>query len=140
MNRRHFLSLAAMAPLAMSLAPWAAQAAVDFTPGLVKQALANGETVFLTFNTEWCSTCAAQKRVIKDLLSQNPEYEKKITFIDVDWDQHSKSDLAKSLRIPRRSTLVTLHQDEELGRIVAGTSKADIQALLDQALKAAQKM
>ncbi|CAN0598520.1 unnamed protein product, partial [Ectocarpus sp. 12 AP-2014] len=55
-----------------------------------------------------------------------------------DWDQHSNSKLAKDLNIPRRSTLVALKGDKELGRIVAGTKSADIQALMDTALAASQ--
>lgn len=133
MKRRDFLTLTAAA----SLAPWAAQAAADYSPGLVTKALNNGDTVFLDFKASWCSTCAAQERVINALKAENPNYEKAITFIDVDWDQYGKSALAKSLRIPRRSTLVVLKGDKELGRIVAGTSTKDIKALMDTALVAA---
>lgn len=134
MNRRDFLSLTA----AVSLVPALARAGVmDYTPGLVTQALADGKTVFLDFKTSWCTTCAAQERVINTLKAQNSAYDQAITFINVDWDKYSKSDLAKSLRIPRRSTLVVLKGEDELGRIVAGTSKADIKALMDTALAAA---
>ena len=55
----------------------------------------------------------------------------------MDWDIHSRSKLSKELKIPRRSTLVVLSGDEELGRIVAGTSKSKIKELLDTALTAA---
>lgn len=134
MNRRDFLSLTA----AVSLVPALARAGVmNYSPGLVTQALAEGKTVFLDFKASWCSTCAAQERVINALRSENPAYDNAITFINVDWDQHGKSELAKSLRIPRRSTLVVLKGDKELGRIVAGTSKSDIKALMDTALSAA---
>ena len=67
----------------------------------------------------------------------NPAYGDAITFINVDWDQHSNSELARTLKIPRRSTLVVLKGDQELGRIVAGTSKSKIKDLLDTALTAA---
>ena len=134
MNRRDFLSLTA----AVSLVPALARAdAMDYSPGLVTKALADGKTVFLDFKASWCSTCARQERVINTLRTENPAYDEYITFINVDWDQHSQSELAKSLRIPRRSTLVVLKGDEELGRIVAGTSKSDIQALMNTALTAA---
>ena len=133
MKRRTFLSLSAGAVLA----PIAARAAVmEYTPGLVTEALARGETVFLDFKASWCTTCAAQERVINALKAENPAYEA-ITFVNVDWDEHGKSVLAKSLNIPRRSTLVVLKGDAELGRIVAGTSRADIKALMDTALTAA---
>ena len=134
MNRRYFLSLTA----AVSLVPALARAgAMDYSRGLVEQALANGETVFLDFKASWCSTCAAQGRVIKALKAENPAYDENITFINVDWDKYGKSKLSRSLRIPRRSTLVVLKGEDELGRIVAGTSKADIKALMDTALAAA---
>ena len=132
MKRRDFITFTAAA----TLAPWAAYSAADYAPGLVTKALNNGETVFLDFKASWCSTCAAQERVINALKDENPAYDKAITFINVDWDQHGKSALAKSLRIPRRSTLVVLKGDQELGRIVAGTSKSDIKALMDTALAA----
>lgn len=134
MNRRDFLSLTA----AVSLVPALARAgAMDYSRGLVEQALANGETVFLDFKASWCSTCAAQERVIKALKAENPAYDENITFINVNWDKYGKSKLSRSLRIPRRSTLVVLKGEDELGRIVAGTSKADIKALMDTALSAA---
>ena len=44
---------------------------------------------------------------------------------------------ARALNIPRRSTLVALEGGQEIGRIVAGTSKAEIPALFDTALAAA---
>ncbi|WP_421702377.1 thioredoxin family protein [Aliiroseovarius sp.] len=134
MKRRTFLTLATGA----TLAPLAARAAVmDYTPGLVQQALDNGETVFLDFKASWCSTCAAQERVINALRAEDPTYDGAITFINVDWDAHGNGALAQSLNIPRRSTLVVLKGNQELGRIVAGTRKSDIKALMDTALAAA---
>jgi len=134
MKRRTFLTLTAGA----SLAPFAAHAtSMDYTPGLVQQALDNGETVFLDFKASWCSTCAAQERVINALLDDEPAYDEAITFINVDWDTYGNGALAQSLNIPRRSTLVVLKGNQELGRIVAGTRKSDIKALMDTALAAA---
>jgi len=137
MNRRDFLLVTAAAGLAPALMPMAAQADIDYTPGLVEQRLAAGETVFLDFKANWCTTCAAQARVLAALKANNPAYEAAITSINVDWDLYGDSDLARGLNIPRRSTLVVLRGDQELGRIVAGTAQADIQALMDVALAAA---
>ncbi len=133
MNRRGFL-LTATATLAA--APLAAGTA-DYVPGLAERELAAGKTLFLDFKASWCSTCAAQERVIKALRSANPDYDRHILFVDVDWDLYRRDPLTRSLAIPRRSTLVVLKGDEELGRIVAGTSKAVIRDLMDVALSAA---
>lgn len=132
MKRRSFLALAAAASL-----PSISFAATDYTPGLVKKHLAAGDTVFLDFKASWCSTCKAQERVIDALKKANPAYDANIVFIAVDWDQYGNSDLVKDMRIPRRSTLVAIKGDKELGRIVAGTSKSQIKALMDSALNAA---
>lgn len=133
MKRRDFLLIAA----ASATLPRVALAAMDYTPGVVRKHLDAGDTVFLDFKASWCSTCAAQERVINALKSENSAYEENIVFVDVDWDQYAKADLTKRLNIPRRSTLVALKGDKELGRIVAGTSKPQIKDLMDAALSAA---
>ena len=134
MNRRDFLAMTAAVSLAM---PTLAQAGTTYSRDLLKAELASGKTVFLDFKASWCSTCKAQERVIKALQADNPDYAKNISFIDVDWDEWGKGDLVRQLNIPRRSTLVVLKGDAELGRIVAGTGKAEIKALMDTALAAA---
>ncbi|PRY24404.1 thioredoxin [Aliiruegeria haliotis] len=136
MDRRSFLTLA-VASAVVPLASGAQAASVAYKPGLVTEKLKAGETVFLDFKASWCTTCKAQERAIQALKAENPAYDQAITFIDVDWDTYGKSDLAKSLKIPRRSTLVVLKGDKELGRIVADTSKGSIKALMDKALTAA---
>lgn len=135
LDRRTFILSAAAA----GFAPVAVRAAegLAYTPGMVDGLLAEGRTVFVDFYTNWCSTCAAQSRVITELRKQNRAYDNALTFVNVDWDQYSRDDLSIRLNIPRRSTLVALHGDQELGRIVAGTSKSDIKALMDRALMAA---
>ena len=132
MHRRTFFLTTAAA-----LAATPALATTQYSPGLVAQELAGGKTVFLDFTAKWCSTCAVQARVIAALKAENPAYEQAISFIDVDWDEYGFSQLAFDLEIPRRSTLVVLKGDEELGRIVAGTSRKRIKALMDTALAAA---
>lgn len=138
MNRRDFVLLTAAVTLAAPLGATRLRAeTVTYKPGVVSEALGAGKTVFVDFYASWCSTCQAQHRVMDMLKAGNPEYEKNITFVVVDWDTYKDGMLSAELKIPRRSTLVVLKGDKELGRIVAGTSRAQIKGLMDTALKAA---
>ena len=111
-----------------------AEGMINFAPGLVATRLAAGETVFLDFSATWCSTCRAQGRIIESLRQGNAAYDSAMTFVRVDWDQYGRSDFTQSHSIPRRSTLVLLRGEAELGRVVASTREDDIRALMDLAL------
>ena len=137
MNRRDFIALTSTAAVTLAFPRAVRAAGLPYTPELLAERLAAGDTVFLDFKASWCSTCAAQERVLAALKAENPAYAEKITFIDVDWDQFGKSAIVQDLKIPRRSTLVVLRGDQELGRIVAQTGRAEIKALMDTALQAA---
>ncbi|MEM0978063.1 MAG: thioredoxin family protein [Pseudomonadota bacterium] len=132
MKRRVFLTALPAFTLSAGFGH-AAGETLDYTPGLVETALENGETVLLEFSAVWCSTCARQKRVIGELRSTDPSYNR-ITFVRVDWDRYGRSDIARMLNVPRRSTLVLRKGDEELGRIVSGTSRTKIKELMDKGL------
>lgn len=135
MQRRTFLAFGA----ASILLPGSglAEQRIFYFPGLAEKAMGEGQIVFLDFWTNWCTTCAAQDRVISELRNSNPAYDSVITFITVDWDKYSDAEISKSLSVPRRSTLVALKGRSEIGRIIAGTSRRDIKALMDEALAAA---
>ncbi len=133
MKRRDFMiafGAATLLPIAALAEP------LIYSEGLVEERLAAGETVFLDYKAEWCTTCRAQERVIAQIKGDNPAYEENVTFINVDWDDFGRSDIVARYNVPRRSTLLVLKGDTELGRIVAGTAPSDIQALMDVALSA----
>lgn len=132
MKRRSFLMTAA----AMSVTPFAAFAAgyVDYKPGVIDKALAAGKTVFVDYSAPWCGTCKRQERVIQSLRTADPKYDAAMTFVKVDWDTYKNEDVTVFRDIPRRSTLIVLRGDAELGRVVAGTSEAQIKALMDTGL------
>lgn len=131
MHRRTFLTAsAAAATLPMGLMA----DTTAYTPGVIADALARGETVFVGYSADWCGTCKAQERVMDALRAENPAYDKTMTFVRVDWDEFKRHEVAKSRNVPRRSTLIVLRGDEELGRVVAGTSQAQIKALMDLGL------
>ncbi len=136
MNRRDFLAATAAVSLVAPLPVRAAAPDLPYSPKALREALAAGQTVFLDFKASWCTTCAAQGRVISALRADNPAYDAGITFMTVDWDQWKDSQIVRDLNVPRRSTLIVLRGRQELGRIVAGTARKDIKALLDRAMQA----
>ena len=101
---------------------------------MLQQALAQGKTVFVDYGAKWCSTYRVQERKINQLRAANPAYDASMTFVRVDWDRWGSADVTKSRKIPRRSTLLVLKGDQELGRIVAGTSTASIRKLMNLGL------
>lgn len=137
MNRRFFLTTAMAMTLALPAFAGANMVAFDNGDPIAK-ALKAGKTVFVDYAADWCSTCARQERVINALRSENPDYDANIVFVRVDWDKFGNAPVAVDRNIPRRSTLIALKGGAELGRIVAGTSKADIKSLMDKALAAAK--
>lgn len=132
MDRRFFLT----GLIAATSVPALAQAAgfTDYEPGAVEAALADGKTVFVDYSATWCSTCKRQERVINALRASDPIYDEKLTFIKVDWDTYKNHEVTVFREIPRRSTLIVLRGDAELGRVVAGTSESQIKALMDSGL------
>jgi len=133
-NRRLFIISAAASLGAPKLLLAGGMGTADYEPGLIKEKLAAGETVLVDFAADWCSTCKRQEQVISELRTSNPEFDKNISFVRVDWDDYGSHEVATSRKIPRRSTLLLLRGDEELGRIVAGTDSDQIKELLELAL------
>ena len=134
MLRRTLLTGALGAAIFVAAPVIASEETTQYMPGDIQTALAKGDTVFVDYYTTWCGTCKRQERVVESLRTADPAYNKAMTFIQVDWDVYSSHEVSTSRNIPRRSTLLVLKGDQELGRIVAGTSEADIKALMDKGL------
>ncbi|MEM9583893.1 MAG: thioredoxin family protein [Pseudomonadota bacterium] len=136
MKRRVFLAGAlALLPLSAMAGP----AMIDFDDSdPIRKALSQGKTVLVDYAADWCSTCAVQERTIASLRAADPIYDANVVFVRVDWDKYGRAPVARDRKIPRRSTLIVLKGNKELGRIVAGTRRADIKALMDKAVAAAK--
>ena len=63
MDRRTFL-VSSSALLALPVMAHAAQF-VDYQPGVIQAALAEGRTVFVDYSADWCSTCKRQERIAR---------------------------------------------------------------------------
>lgn len=133
MNRRTFLAgiAATSAVWAFAGPAFAAFSPVAYSPAKLKSLRDSGKTVLLDFYADWCSTCRAQERVVESLVGTGAY--NGITIMRVDWDTYRSADIVKDMNIPRRSTLVLLKGETELGRVVAQTSEAAIKGLLDKA-------
>ena len=132
MKRRLFLATLAAAVVSPIVAM--ASDCVTYTDGVIEKALAEGKTVFVDYSASWCGTCKRQERVINALRAEDPSYDAAMTFVKVDWDDYGDHEVAVFRNVPRRSTLIVLRGDDELGRVVAGTSQAQIKELMDTGL------
>lgn len=117
----------------LAAAPAFALTVTPYTPAALAAAKASGKPFLIDFFATWCTTCRAQERVIEGLIEANPAYGA-VPIIRVDWDEHERGELVRSMAIPRRSTLVVMQGDMELGRLVAETGKDAIAGLLELAL------
>ena len=134
---RFIAGAAAVAVLAIGsllvVAPASALTATNYTPASLAAAQASGKPFLIDFFATWCTTCKAQERAIEGLIEENPAYGD-IPIIRVDWDENERGELVRAMGIPRRSTLVVMAGETELGRLVAATGRDQIAALLDLAL------
>jgi thiol-disulfide isomerase/thioredoxin len=132
LSRRQLILGSVLAAGMLAFEP-ARAATIPYTPFALGTAKASGKPFILDFFADWCTTCAAQHRVLDRLRANNPAYDA-IPFVQVDWDAEEHGSLVRAMRVPRRSTLIVLKGDKELGRIIAETSEDKIAALLKLAL------
>lgn len=136
MLRRTLLTgaLVAFATLGTALHPDFADArTTSYSAAKFERLKASGKPFMLDFFAVWCSTCRAQERAISGLKRTNKQLAG-ITVMKVNWDTHRNAEITKSLRIPRRSTLVMFKNGREVGRVVAQTSPKTIENLMKRGL------
>lgn len=127
-SRRHFLGLSLVLFPFMSSRTFAAPA--QMSPEDVQTLQAAGKSILVDFKADWCSTCKAQEKVIDAILRDDPALEETIVFAQIDWDTYGDHAFTTELKIPRRSTLVKFNGTAEVGRLVAQTDRAQIEALI----------
>jgi thiol-disulfide isomerase/thioredoxin len=132
MNRRTFISV--LTGLVLMSGMSFANESIVYTPGLIKERLSAGETLFVDYSATWCSTCKRQEKILNEIRKNNSFYDEKMTFVKIDWDTYKDHEVTSSRNIPRRSTLLVLRGNEEIGRIIAGTDPKEIEALMAKGL------
>ena len=98
------------------------------TAALVQAQKAN-QAVALHFHADWCPTCLAQEKVLRDLQS---EAGLNITVLVANYD--TEKDLKRSFNVRTQSTLLVFHGEKETYRAVGEATPARILAALKSAL------
>lgn len=132
-NRRSLIAMAGIAlATTFAIAPSDARTS-NFSVSGYNKLLKSGKPFLIGVHTTWCTSCAAQKRVI-NTLKQNKPY-RGLRLVEMDWDKYRGSKIGRDLRIPRRSTLIMFNaKGKEVGRIIAGTGRSQIKRLIDKGI------
>ena len=113
------LSISARAALAGEIKP--------YSQAEFNKLAAEGKPILLDFRADWCTICAAQAPVIRELMAQS-KY-KDLTTFTVDFD--TARALLKAYNVEVQSTLIVLTGKHEEGRSVGDTSREGIDRLLN---------
>ena len=103
-----------------------------FTAEIFQQAQAAERPILVDISATWCPTCKAQAPIIESLASQDKF--KDLLILKVDFDQ--QVDIVRQLGARSQSTLIVFRGTEEIDRSVGSTDPAQIETLLDEAMKA----
>jgi thioredoxin 1 len=88
---------------------------------------AEGKPILLDFRAAWCTICAAQAPVIRELMTQSKYQD--LTAFTIDFDRDTA--LLKAYNVELQSTLIVLTGKHEEGRSVGDTSREGIDRLLN---------
>ena len=127
---RHLSRSVAAATFAavLSVASLAQAAEQPYTAKAVQAAQAAGKPVIIHVTAPWCSTCAAQKPIVRSLV-HDPKFND-VTVFDVDFDKQKA--VVRSYGVRMQSTFVAFKGTKEVGRSSGDTDKASIEKLFDK--------
>lgn len=108
-----------------------AQAATEapFTQPAFTAAQREGKPILVDITASWCPTCAKQRPILSQLMSE-PAF-KDLVVYQVDFD--TQKDVVRALGAQMQSTLIVFRGNAEKGRSTGDTAPASIKALLDKA-------
>jgi len=107
-----------------------ADEAQPFTAEAFRAAQDSGKPVLVEIHASWCTTCAAQKPILSDLVA-DPKF-KDMTILRVDFDTQKKA--VRGFHAQVQSTLIVFKGTKEVARSVGETNRDAIAALLDKAI------
>lgn len=120
--------LAILAALTSLLLPGLARALdiQPYTAAALQQAQAAGKPVAVHFHADWCSTCKAQERVLREL-KDDPEL-KDVALLVAHYDD--ERDLKRAMNVRSQSVIVVFKGSKETARLGGETQPAKIKAAL----------
>jgi thioredoxin 1 len=101
-----------------------------FDVAAFQAAQAAGKPILIDISASWCPTCRRQKPIISEL-SAKPKFKDLVVF-EVDYDR--QKNIVRALGARRQSTLIAFRGSVEVGRSVADTRPASIEAMLDRTI------
>lgn len=122
--------------VAIAAAAWAARSPAVagghglFTEATFEAAQKTGRPILVDISAAWCSTCKAQKPILREL--SKSETFKDFVMLEVDFD--SQKDVVRTLGARSQSTLIVFKGSKEVGRSIGDTNPESIKALLTKAL------
>jgi thiol-disulfide isomerase/thioredoxin len=129
LSRRSFV-FAAIAANAASITPAFAAETRTFDSSSFAAAQKAGKPIIVAIHASWCPTCAAQRPILSELMTE-PKFKDLVYFV-VDFD--TQKDTVKSFGARMQSTLIAFKGTTETGRSVGDTERSSIAALLNKTL------
>lgn len=126
MNRRNLMAAVALLAFAASSH---ALVVKPYTAAALAQAQAANQPVALHFHADWCPTCLKQEKVLQSLKTE-PGLD--LTVLVADYD--AEKALKRRFRVNVQSTLIVLHGQKEVTRLVGNTQADAIRGALKTAL------